>query len=79
VMCNQDHDYRALTALRLGADDADYPGQQAVGADGQQRCDDYISETLGLGGGYTYAWTYPSLDDWDAGQRFGFCWNKTGS
>jgi hypothetical protein len=79
VMCNQDHDYRALTALRLGADDADYPGEQAVGEDGQQRCDDYISDTLGLGGGYTYAWTYPSLDDWDNGQRFGFCWNKTGS
>jgi Septum formation len=79
VMCDQDHDYRALTALRLGADDADYPGEKAVGEDGQSRCDDYISDTLGLGGGYTYAWTYPSLDDWDAGQRFGFCWNKTGS
>ena len=79
VMCNQDHDYRALTALRIGDDDADYPGEKAVGEDGQSRCDDYISDTLGLGGGYTYAWTYPSLDDWDAGQRFGFCWNKTGS
>ncbi len=77
VMCNQEHDYRALTALRLGSDDADYPGEKAVGEDGQSRCDDYISNTLGLGGGYTYAWTYPSLDDWDAGQRFGFCWNRT--
>ncbi len=77
VMCNQDHDYRALTALRLGSDSAAYPGEDVVGADGQKRCDTYISDVLGLGGGYTYAWTYPSSDDWDNGQRFGFCWNQT--
>ncbi len=77
LMCNQDHTYRALSALRLGSDSAAYPGQQVVGTEGQQRCDTYISDALGLGGGYTYAWTYPSADDWSNGQRFGFCWNQT--
>ena len=77
VMCDQDHDYRALTALRLGSDSATYPGDDVVATQGQQRCDDFISHALGLGGGYTYAWTYPSTEDWANGQRFGFCWNKT--
>lgn len=77
VMCDQDHTYRALTALRLGSDSAGYPGEEVVGTDGQKRCDNFISDALGLGGGYTYAWTYPSMDDWRNGQRFGFCWNET--
>jgi hypothetical protein len=77
VMCNQKHTFRALTALRLGAEDAAYPGDNVVADGGQQRCDDFISRTLGLGGGYSYTWTYPSRDDWANGQRFGFCWMKS--
>ena len=79
VMCNQEHTYRALAALRLGSDKDTYPGDSVVRDEGQQRCDDYISQTLGLGGGYSYTWTYPSSDDWANGQRFGYCWNKQSS
>ncbi len=79
VMCSQDHTFRALSALRLGADGDAYPGESVAMTDGQKRCDKLVSDTLGVGGGYSYAWTYPSADDWANGQRFGFCWNKTGS
>ncbi|MGA9346895.1 MAG: septum formation family protein [Nocardioidaceae bacterium] len=79
VMCSQDHTFRALSALRLGADSDAYPGESVAMTDGQKRCDKLVSDTLGVGGGYSYAWTYPSADDWANGQRFGFCWNKTGS
>jgi len=77
VMCNQDHTYRALDALRLGATGGAYPGESVAMSEGQKRCDKLVSDTLGVSGGYTYAWTYPSADDWANGQRFGFCWNKT--
>ena len=76
-MCNQSHTYRAVAALRLGAEDASYPGESVTKDDGSQRCDDFVSDLLGVGGGYSYAWTYPSSEDWDNGQRFGYCWNKT--
>ncbi len=79
VMCSQDHTFRALSALRLGSDSDAYPGQSVAMTEGQKRCDKLVSDTLGVGGGYSYAWTYPSPDDWANGQRFGFCWNKTGS
>lgn len=77
VMCTQDHMYRALAALRLGGSDAPYPGEQATKIDGRQQCEDFIAAALGPGGGYTYAWTYPLPSDWQAGQRFGYCWHKT--
>ncbi len=77
VMCTQDHAYRALAALRLGGHGAAYPGEQITKINGSQRCQDLLADRLGAGGGYTYGWTYPSLSDWQAGQRFGYCWHKT--
>lgn len=77
VMCSEDHSYRALAALRLGGTDAPYPGEQIAKVDGRQRCEDFVDEALGPGGGYTYTWTYPLPSDWQTGQRFGYCWLKT--
>lgn len=77
VMCRQKHTYRALAALRLGASEAPYPGRRVTKVEGKQRCEAVLEAELGIGGGYTYAWTYPTSRDWDAGQRFGYCWNRT--
>lgn len=77
VMCTQKHAFRALTALRLGADNAPYPGKAKAGPGGQQRCSTYIADKLGKGGGYTIGWTYPTSPDWVTGQRFGYCWLKS--
>jgi hypothetical protein len=74
VMCARTHDYRAETAIRLGADAASYPGDTAVGADGQQQCAAYLKGKLGTDAGYTYGWTFPTEHDWASGQRFGYCW-----
>jgi hypothetical protein len=79
VMCSQDHTYRAVDALRLGESGASYPGEDKTLTEGKQQCEDLIKDLLGVSGGFTYAWTYPSASDWDAGQRFGYCWNETPS
>jgi len=76
VMCTQPHTFRALAALRLGDDDAPYPGVDATEARGQ-RCEDVVRGELGVDGGFTFGWTFPSAADWATGQRFGYCWNKT--
>jgi hypothetical protein len=77
IMCTQDHTYRAVAAIRLGAAGAPYPGEQETLGLGKRDCKQKISELLGVGGGFTYSWTYPSAGDWSAGQRFGYCWNQT--
>jgi hypothetical protein len=79
VMCAQDHTYRAVAAIRLGETKAPYPGEQAARGRGQQDCKPLIGDLLGVSGGFTYSWTYPSASDWSAGQRFGYCWNETAS
>lgn len=76
VMCTQSHDYRALAAIRLGKADAPYPGDAAFKA-GDRQCKTIVSNALGVTGGFTYAWTYPSTSDWSGGQRFGYCWDET--
>jgi hypothetical protein len=77
VMCAQDHSYRAVAALRLGDSNAPYPGEQATLLQGKQDCRQAIGDLLGITGGFTFSWTYPSASDWSAGQRFGYCWNQT--
>ncbi len=77
VTCNQPHAFRAIAALRLGATEEPYPGEGVTKDDGQQRCEDLVKSQVEEGGGYTFSWTYPTPADWQAGQRFGYCWNKT--
>jgi len=79
VMCTQDHTYRAVDALRLGESDAAYPGENQILTDGKKQCENLIKEQLGVSGGFTFAWTYPSASDWAGGQRFGYCWNEAAS
>jgi Septum formation len=77
VMCTQDHTYRAVTAIRLGDSNAAYPGEQTTLTEGKQQCKETIADLLGVSGGFTFSWTYPSASDWSAGQRFGYCWNES--
>jgi Septum formation len=79
VMCSEPHRYRALAAIRLGGANAAYPGAQATVNLGTRRCQHLVAKQLGVSGGFTYTWTYPSTADWAAGQRFGYCWNETRS
>jgi hypothetical protein len=76
VTCDQPHTYRAIAALPLGTMDDSYPGETRTRVVGKQRCEDLIVELLGSDGGFTFGWTFPTTQDWNAGQRFGYCWNK---
>jgi hypothetical protein len=79
LMCSERHEYRALAAIRLGNATAPYPGVNATVSLGTRRCKTLVAKQLGVTGGFTYSWTYPSTTDWAAGQRFGYCWNQTKS
>lgn len=77
LMCSEPHTYRALAALRLGSENAGYPGKAVTATEGQQRCADLVAAREGADKGYSYAWTYPTVTDWSTGQRFGYCWLKS--
>ena len=77
VTCDQDHEFRAVDALRLGTKTTAYPGRSDTLATGSEQCKERISKLLELEGGFVYAYTFPSASDWADGQRFGYCWNKT--
>ena len=79
VMCRANHDYRAIEAIRLGEVKEPFPGEAVAGDEGRDQCEEIIEARLGVGGGYTFGWTYPSADDWSNGQRFGYCWLQTSS
>jgi hypothetical protein len=79
VMCSEPHAYRALAAIRLGGLATSYPGVNSTVNLGTRRCKALVAKQLGVSGGFTYSWTYPSTTDWMAGQRFGYCWNATTS
>lgn len=77
VMCTQTHTWRAQAAVRLGDTASAYPGTGTTLSNGKQHCKDLVAKLLGVTGGFSYSWTYPSDNDWLAGQRFGYCWSET--
>ncbi len=74
VICSLPHSWRALTTIRI-ADGARYPGVARARSSGDTACADYAE---GQAAGFTteidYGWEWPTEAQWEAGQRYGFCW-----
>lgn len=79
VTCDQQHAYRAIASVRLGAPNARYPGDTVTGLDGRRRCEEIVDAWADDQGRdrYAFSWTYPTFSDWQTGQRFGYCWSRT--
>jgi hypothetical protein len=78
VLCRGRHDWRGVSAHRLGGRGADYPGRNVVADRMRKTCQDEIGAYEGDPlEGFDYGWLRPALADWRAGQRFGFCFAQT--
>ena len=73
VICSLPHSWRAVTTLRI-ADSPRYPGVAKVRASGDSACADYVESQAGFTTEIDYGWEWPTEAQWDAGQRYGFCW-----
>jgi hypothetical protein len=73
VICSLPHSWRALTTIRI-ADSDRYPGVAEVRSSGDGACADYVEGQAGLTTEIDYGWEWPTQEQWDAGQRYGFCW-----
>ena len=73
VICAQHHSWRAVSTIRLSGGDA-YPGRRAVRDAGNGICRDRAHAQSGYSLQFSYGWEWPTRQQWQGGQHYGFCW-----
>lgn len=73
VPCNQPHDNEVFALIDLEGDDDDYPGQDAVLTEGQERCEaafeDYVGVSFDESALSMDPYLFPTEQTWSAGDR----------
>ncbi len=77
VPCTQRHTFRAVTTIKLGDAEDDYPGDEVVAERTRSFCGDSVGAWLGYPARYAFGYTWFGLADWDAGNRRSVCWART--
>jgi len=77
VPCSEPHTWRAVTTIKLGEPEADYPGDRLVEVRTRDFCDKSVGATLGYPVSYDFAYTWFHEAEWEVGNRRSICWAKT--
>ncbi len=77
IPCSERHTFRAVTTIKLGGPDDEFPGDEAVAARTRNFCGDSVAAWLGYPARYSYAYTWFPQSDWAAGNRRSVCWART--
>lgn len=77
VPCSKPHDWRAVTAVKVGLPDEEYPGDPVVRARSRERCSDWVGAWSGYAPNYDFAYTWYHEAEWEAGNRRSVCWART--
>jgi hypothetical protein len=73
VICARRHSWRAVSTIPLPGSRA-YPGQRAVRSSGDETCRDRVRADAADPLKFRYGWEWPTREQWQRGQRFGYCW-----
>jgi hypothetical protein len=73
VVCALHHRWRAVSTIHLGGGDT-YPGRHAVRAAGNGICRARVHAMVGYPLRFSYGWEWPTRQQWQGGQHYGFCW-----
>lgn len=73
VICARRHSWRAIDTIALPGG-RKYPGVELVRKAGDGSCKDLARSRSRDSLKFTYGWEWPTRDQWDRGQRFGYCW-----
>ena len=73
VICGKRHSWKAIDTIGL-AGGTSYPGTAAVRRGGDSDCKDEARARSGDSLKYQYGWEWPTRQQWQRGQRYGFCW-----
>lgn len=77
VPCSQQHQWRAVTTIKVGEQNEKYPGDRVVELTTRDFCSDSVGAWLNYPIDYEYAYTYFHQAEWEAGNRRSVCWART--
>ncbi len=77
VACTEPHDWRAVTTITVGKDNAAYPGDRSVEGTTRNFCSKSVAAWLGYPVEYDFGYTWFHRAEWEAGNRRSVCWAKT--
>jgi hypothetical protein len=77
IPCTEEHNWRAVTTIKLGEPGEKYPGDRLVEVKSRDFCSDSVGAWLNYPIDYDFGWTYFHEAEWDAGNRRSVCWAKT--
>ncbi|MCD4527178.1 septum formation family protein [Nocardioides sp. cx-173] len=75
--CNEPHDWRAVSAIKLGEPEEPYPGDRVVEVKTRDFCSTAVGAWLNYPVNYDFAYTWFHEAEWEAGNRRSVCWAKT--
>jgi hypothetical protein len=77
IPCSRKHDWRAVTTIKLGDPEDDYPGDRLAEVTTRDFCSDSVGAWLNYPVDYEFAYTWFHEAEWEAGNRRSVCWAKT--
>lgn len=77
VPCDEDHDWRAISTVKLGGEKDPYPGDRVVEVRTRDFCSDQVGAWLQYPVDYDFGYTWFHEAEWEAGNRRSVCWAKT--
>jgi hypothetical protein len=77
VPCTEEHQWRAVTTIKLGEASDPYPGDRVVEVTTRDYCSDSVGAWLSYPVDYEYGYTWFHQAEWEAGNRRSVCWAKT--
>ena len=77
IPCNEPHDWRAVTTIKLGEPEEPYPGDRVVEVTTRDFCSNSVGAWLNYPVDYEFAYTWFHEAEWQAGNRRSVCWAKT--
>ena len=79
VPCSDEHDWRAVTTIVLGARGDPYPGDRTVRSRTRDFCSKSVGAWLDYPVDYDYGYSWFHEAEWSAGNRRSVCWARTDS
>lgn len=77
VPCSEQHDWRAVTTIKLGPPDAPYPGDRISEVRTRDYCSDSVGAWMNYPLEYQFGYTWFHEAEWNAGNRRSVCWART--
>ncbi|HET8601857.1 MAG TPA: septum formation family protein [Segeticoccus sp.] len=77
VPCSARHDWRAVTAVKVGQPGDPYPGDRIVQVRSRDYCSDWVGAWMHYPTDYEFGYTWFHRAEWQAGNRRSVCWART--